>query len=103
MKFIYQIKIIIWIFFSSKGNSNEHIVISDKAKKEEAFEYLKNSQTNISYVETILTMWQAAKKPLIALAVLIALFLWTLYLAVEINAGANYEIRGNKVQSLALC
>ena len=79
-----------------KGNSTEQLLFNDKSRKEEVFAYFKNIQLKISYTESILTKLETAKKPLIALALLIGLFLWSLYLAIEINAGANYEIIGNK-------
>lgn len=78
-----------------RENSNDHLIINDRSRRVEIFEYLKNIKPNISYTVSELTKWQAAKKPLIALGLMIILFLWTLYLAIEISSGSRYEIIGS--------
>ena len=78
-----------------RENSSDQLMIHDQTRKEEIFEHLKTIRPDIVYSVHKLNKWQAAKKPLIALGLMTALFLWALYLAIQISYGANYEIVGS--------
>ncbi|ANE51418.1 hypothetical protein [Flavisolibacter tropicus] len=78
------------------SDSYEHFRIKDEQVRVEVFQFLLNSIPNNAYSLEKYSQLKAGKKPLIAAAVLIVLFLWTLNIANGIEHGAEYEIVGHK-------
>lgn len=81
--------------------SSEHLRINDEAKRNEIFEYLKlhipNSKHNVEHYSKL----KSAKKPLIAMGIISAIFIWTLYIADGIENGSQYEVSGGHLNSIA--
>jgi len=83
------------------ADSEEHFRINEREKRNEIFEYFKSIVPNaISYTDKH-TPLQAGKKPLIALLVVSALFIWTWYIAAGIESGNQYQVTGNHYNSFA--
>jgi hypothetical protein len=66
--------------------STEHLIINDSERKKEVFNYLKANLPGESGVVAY-SKFDAAKKPLIALGVVTAIFLWVLFVATGIEKG----------------
>lgn len=85
-------------------DSTEHLRIKDRERRDEIFGFLKsnvpNSKNHIEKYSKI----KAGKKPLFAIAIFLPLFLWTFYIANEIEKGYQYEIvgRGNSISGIVL-
>jgi hypothetical protein len=77
-------------------DSESHLYIHDDAKRDEIFEYFKNNIPSTEYRIEKHNETKAAKKPLIALAIIIILYIWTISLAIGVEAGHEYEVIGNK-------
>jgi len=89
----------IQVFFGQ--GSEEHFRITDEKRLQEVFEQLQLFASNSPATTVRYTWWQAGKKPLIALGVVTALFIWTLTLAIGIEAGTDYDVVGHHYNSLA--
>ncbi|HTI92186.1 MAG TPA: hypothetical protein VL727_16445 [Puia sp.] len=89
----------IQIFF--RGNSEEHLRIADPARLQEVFEYLKETLPNSKYFIDEYKPLRAGKKPLIALLVVSILFIWTLYIAIGLQSGEEYDVAGHHYNSFA--
>jgi uncharacterized membrane protein len=68
--------------------------VQDDLKKREIFDFLKEKLTSFSYSTEEASQIGAAK-PIIALIVAIVAYFYTVSLAVQIESGTQYEIRGN--------
>jgi hypothetical protein len=79
----------------------EHLRITDHQKRLEVFEYLKNNIPGVSYSVDEYSKLKAGKKPLIAMAVLIPIFLWALYIAIGKESGNDYDVTGQHYNSIA--
>ncbi len=82
-----------------RGDS-EHLKISDLHKREEIFEYFKDNIPNV-FMKNEYSKLKAGKKSLIALGVSIPIFLWALYISLEKQEGADYDVTGQHYNSLA--
>jgi hypothetical protein len=82
----------IQVFF--RGNSEEHYRVKNDALREEIFAFLKENIENSRFYLEEYGPYKAARKPLIALAVIAALGLMTLYFTLELQAGTEFEVRG---------
>ncbi len=76
------------------GKSEEELVVDDAQVKREVFEFLKQDIPIFIYTSQLPPALKYAKNQLIALLIVTAIFLWTLYLAIQIESGVNYEIIG---------
>ncbi|WP_276503426.1 hypothetical protein [Terrimonas pollutisoli] len=75
------------------ANSSEHFVVSDSNKKMGIFEHFeKNLPVEKSIIKY--SKVKSAKKPLIAMIVVTAIFLWTLTIAIGIEGGNDYTVVG---------
>ncbi|KAA2239967.1 hypothetical protein F0L74_27690 [Chitinophaga agrisoli] len=75
------------------SGSEEQLTISDTEKREEIFAFFKTLLPGEA-IEEKYSIFRAAKKPLIALGVVIGLFIWSMYIASGIEEGAEYEVVG---------
>ena len=84
----------IQVYFGQE--SEEHIRIRDDARRQEVFDSFKEIIPNTTYKVEKFCNTSAVKKPLIAMAVIFLLFLWTVILAAGIESGNEYEVVGNQ-------
>lgn len=90
------------IFFGK--NSTETLRIKDENSKNEIFDFLKLNINNSKHIIEEPSKLKTGKRPLIAMSVLFALFLLSLYFAIEIEKG-NYDViphKANIILSLVL-
>lgn len=90
----------IQVFFGHE--SEEHLRIKDTTKRFEVFKHFKENIPSIAYEREEYSALKAGRKPLIALIILSLLFAWTLYLAIQISMGYDYEIVGNRDSIIGL-
>lgn len=86
------------IFFGK--DSEEHFRIYDENLKKEVFDHFKENIPSAQFITERYSKLKAGKKPLIALAVVSALFLWTLYYAVGFDRGIQYETENGRYDSV---
>jgi hypothetical protein len=82
-------------------NDTEHLKIKDDAERNEVFEFFKQNIPGATYSVLTPSKLESAKKPLIAMGVICAIFLWTLYIAEGLEAGNGYDVTGQRYHSLA--
>lgn len=76
-------------------DSTEHLRIKDKKRRDEIFDFLKlNIPNSINHIEKY-SILKAGKKPLFAIGIFLPLFLWTFYIANEIEKGNQYNVVGS--------
>ncbi|CAN5390854.1 hypothetical protein BH11BAC3_BH11BAC3_02600 [soil metagenome] len=83
------------------SDSSEHLRIKDEEKRKEIFEYFKTNIPNAKFYTDNYSKIQAGKKPLIAMGVVTAIFLWTFYIAAGIENGNEYGVSGDRKNSVA--
>ncbi|RFS19477.1 hypothetical protein DVR12_22855 [Chitinophaga silvatica] len=71
--------------------SEEHLIVLDDSRRKEMYDYFRNTIPDFFNTTDYYTKIEAAKKPLIALGVLAALFLPTLYMAAKMEATGGME------------
>lgn len=86
------------IFFGQ--DSEEHIRIQDEMTREAVFEYFKEHIPGATFSIDRYSRLRAGKKPLIAMAVVVGLFLWALYYAVGFDHGIQYETKSGRYDSV---
>lgn len=74
------------------NDSEEQLNIEDEKTKNEIFEFIKSENPKLTYNTKIPTVLNYAKPQLFALLAITAIFLWSLYLAFEIEKGVEYEL-----------
>ncbi|MEP1489059.1 MAG: hypothetical protein ABJK28_11580 [Algibacter sp.] len=78
------------------GNGSEdEIIVKDKSIKHEIFEFLKIDLPNFHYVSKIPSILNYGKPQFFALLFMTGIFLWSLYLAIQIESGIEYTIIGS--------
>lgn len=77
------------------SDSAESFRIQSLERRLEIFEYLQSKVPGQKKVEVVAGL-KAARKPIIAFAVLLGVFLWALYLAVNMENGIEYEVVGQQ-------
>ncbi len=80
------------IFFGK--DSEEELYIDNERTKKEVFEYLKQDTSNLTYSSEVPSVLKYAKAQFFAFLFTTALFIWSLYLAIQIENGAEYEVVG---------
>jgi ATP-dependent Zn protease len=80
------------IYFGN--NSEEELYIENQNIKNEIFEVLKTENPNLNYTSKIPSVIKYAKAQLFALLFSTGIFIWSLYLAIQIESGVNYELVG---------
>jgi hypothetical protein len=70
------------------------LVIKDENTKVEVFEFLKLDNPNFKYSSEIPSILKYGKAQFFALLFTTVIFIWTLYLAIQIQSGTEYEIVG---------
>jgi hypothetical protein len=80
------------IFFGN--DSEEELIINDESIKKEVFEFLKQDNPNLKYSSKTPSVLKYAKAQFFALLFTTAIFVASLYLAIQIENGYEYEIVG---------
>ncbi len=81
------------VFFGA--SSYEHFNISDENKKIEIFDYFSSLFPNATISTEMYSKLKAGKKPLYAILILSVIFIWSLYISLNIEAGYGYELTGS--------
>lgn len=82
-------------------DSTEELKITDEKRRREIFEYFKANIPGSVYSMHKPTAIQSGKKSLIACFVVAAIFAWTLYIALGIESGAEYDVSNQHYNSIA--
>ena len=80
------------IFFGK--DSEEELYIDNDTIKNEVFDSIKTDNPNLKYNTETPSIIKYAKAQLFALLFLTGIFAWSLYLAIQIEGGAEYELVG---------
>jgi hypothetical protein len=75
--------------------SEEELTSADQALKNEIFNYLKETIPNLKYSKEIPSIFKYAKPPLFAVLFTTGIFVWSLYYAVQLGNGVEYELAGS--------
>jgi hypothetical protein len=81
------------IFFGK--DSEEELYIDNENIKNEVFEFIKSENLNLKYSAEIPSIVNYVKAQLLALLILTGIFIWSLYLAIQIESGVEYELVGH--------
>lgn len=73
--------------------SSEHLQINDASKRNEIFNYLKETIPNSKSYTDHYSKWKTGKKPLVAFGIILSFFILTLYIATDFEN--DYEGRYN--------
>ncbi|WP_299245618.1 hypothetical protein [uncultured Aquimarina sp.] len=87
------------IFFAK--DSEEELYINDDNIKSEIFEYIKNDHTDFIYSSELPSFVKYTKAQLFALVSITGIFIWSLYLAIQIESGIEYELVGGRKPGIA--
>jgi len=82
------------IYFGN--DSEEELKVNDNNIKAEIFEYLKQDNPNLKYSSELPSVIKYGKGQFFALLFTAGIFIWTLYLAIQIQSGIEYEIVGGQ-------
>jgi hypothetical protein len=86
------------VFFGH--DSEEHLRIREEASRKDVFDYFREHIPSAQFSIEKYSKLKAGKKPLIAMAVVAALFLWTLYYAIGFDNGIEYETVSGRYNSV---
>ena len=80
------------IFFGN--NSEEELYIDNENIKKEVFEFIRSDYQNLKYSTEIPSVINYAKAQFFALLSITGIFIWSLYLAFQIERGVEYQLVG---------
>jgi hypothetical protein len=75
-------------------DSEDELIIKDKNMKKEIFEFIKQDNPTLKYSSELPSVLKYAKAQFFALLFTTGIFLWSLYLAIQIESGVEYELVG---------
>ncbi len=81
-------------------DSSEHLKIRGELLRTEIFNYFKDNIPKVTSSIEKYSKLKAGKKPLIAMAVVLVIFLYTLYYAIGYDEGKQYEISSGHYNSI---
>lgn len=87
------------IFFAK--DSEEELYIDDETIKNEVFEFIKIDQVDFAYSSELPSFVKYTKAQLFALVSITGIFIWSLYLAIQIESGIEYELVGGRRPGIA--
>lgn len=76
------------------NDSEEELIIKDQETKSEVFDFLKQDLAKFAYSEETPSLLRHSKPQILATAISLILFVWTFYLANQIENGVVYEVVG---------
>lgn len=82
------------IFFGN--DSEEELFIDNESIKNEVFEFIKTNAPNLKYSSKVPSVLNYVKAQLFAIVFMTAIFIWSLYLALQIESGVVYELVGGR-------
>lgn len=91
-------KSFIEIYWGKDGE--EELRITDEYLKHKIFEVIKAGASHLNYTVEKWSIFKAGRKPLIAMAVIVALFAWTLFYAIEAQSGMVYYLEDGRYDSI---
>lgn len=77
-------------------DSEEELIVNDKNTKKEIFQFLKQDMIDFRYSSKFPSVISYAKAQFFALLLITAIFIWTFYLAIQIESGVTYEYVGTR-------
>lgn len=80
------------IYFGKE--SEEELICENENLKKEIFNYLKENISTLGYSKEIPSIIKYAKPQLFSILVTLGIFLWSLYYAIQIESGIEYELKG---------
>ncbi|MFI5129368.1 MAG: hypothetical protein ACHQFX_05225 [Chitinophagales bacterium] len=86
------------IFWGKEGE--EQLRVADEYLRYKIFDRIRAGTPNAVYTVEKWNAFRAGKKPLIAMVVILALFAWTMFYAVEAQSGTVYYIENGRYDSL---
>ena len=86
------------IFWNKDGE--EQLRITDEYKRHKVFEFIKVNTPNSEFSIDKWNAFRAGRKPMIAFFIVLGLFLWTLFYAIEAQSGTVYYIESGRYNSL---
>jgi len=86
------------IFWGKSGE--EQLRITDDYKRNKLFDLIKADTPDVTFTKEKWNAFRAGRKPMIAFFVVLALFLWTLYYAIQAEKGYVYYIEGGRYNSI---
>ncbi|WP_299213939.1 hypothetical protein [uncultured Aquimarina sp.] len=87
------------IFFAK--DSEEELYIDDETIKNEVFEFIKTDHKDFTYSSELPSFVKYTKAQLFALVSITGIFIWSLYLAIQIESGIEYELVGGRKPGIA--
>lgn len=81
------------IFFGK--DSQEELYIDNEDIRNEIFECIKKENQNLKYSVEVPSVLHYAKAQLFAVLILTGIFIWSLYLSIQIESGVEYELVGH--------
>ena len=82
------------IFFGN--DSEEELFIDNESIKNEVFEFIKTNAPNLKYSSKVPSVLNYVKAQLFAIVFMTAIFIWSLYLALQIESGVVYGLVGGR-------
>ncbi|MEN8122024.1 MAG: hypothetical protein ABFS35_16865 [Bacteroidota bacterium] len=83
------------IYFGN--DSAEELNINNEDVKKEIFDYLKLDNPKLNYSSKLPSVIGYGKAQFLALLTITGIFIWSMYLAIQIESGIEYEIVGGRV------
>jgi len=81
-------------------DGEEQLRITDEYKRYKVFDFIKANTSNAEISTDKWSAIRAGRKPMIAFFVVLALFLWTLFYAIEAESGNVYYIESGRYNSI---
>jgi len=81
-------------------DGEEQLRITDEYKRYKIFDFIKANTPNSAFTVDKWNIFRAGRKPMIAFFVVLALFLWTLFYAIEAQSGKVYYIENGRYDSI---
>ena len=82
------------IFYGN--NSEEELYIDNDNLKKEVFTYIRTDNPNLKYSKELPSVIRYSKAQFFALLFITLIFAWSLYFAIQIENGVDYELVGNR-------
>lgn len=88
------------IFFGN--GSEEELFVKNESTKNEIFEFIKEDFSNLEFSSELPSVFKYAKAQFFAIFFLIVIFLWSLYLAIQMENGVEYKLYGNRILGIIM-
>jgi hypothetical protein len=80
------------IYFGS--DSEDSLKLENETQKNEIFNFLKQELPNLKYRSSLPSIFKYAKPQIFGILISTGLFIWAMYLAIQISKGYQYEVIG---------